>query len=95
MALPIFNPVLTLYNILQWLLSTILSPTPPAPQAKLHRPRIAIIGAGLTGVSAAAHCVGHGFDVMIFEADGREHLGGIWSVRRIPIRNSKVDTNVT
>ncbi|EHK97331.1 putative Dimethylaniline monooxygenase [Glarea lozoyensis 74030] len=46
---------------------------------ELGRPKIAIIGAGLTGVSAAAHCVGHGFDVQIFEAGPKEHLGGIWS----------------
>jgi phytoene dehydrogenase-like protein len=31
------------------------------------RGRIAVIGAGLTGVSSAAHAVGHGFDVVIYE----------------------------
>lgn len=46
----------------------------------LERPRIAIIGAGVTGVTAAAHCVGHGVDVQIFEAASREGLGGVWSV---------------
>lgn len=29
--------------------------------------RIAVIGAGLTGVSSAAHAVAHGFDVVIYE----------------------------
>ena len=33
-----------------------------------------------TGVSAASHCVGHGFDVTIFEAGDEKNLGGIWSV---------------
>lgn len=61
----------------------IFSPIPPAPGARLRRPRIAIIGAGLTGVSAASHCVGHGFDVVLFEAGDQSHLGGIWSVSRI------------
>jgi hypothetical protein len=54
---------------------------PPAPGAKLHHPRIAVIGAGLTGVAAASHCVGHGFDATIFEAGDKESVGGIWAVR--------------
>lgn len=61
-------------------MTKIFSPEPPAPGARLRRPRIAIIGAGLTGVSAASHCVGHGFDVVLFEAGDKSHLGGIWSV---------------
>lgn len=77
---PIFHPFAFIYQLIQWLLDKILSPDPPAPGEKLGRPKIAIIGAGLTGVSAASHCVGHGFDVQIFEAGPREQLGGIWSV---------------
>lgn len=76
-----FHPVIFLYSILQWVLDKLLSPTPPPPHAHLSRPRIAIIGAGLTGVSSASHCVGHGFDVTIFEAGDEKSLGGIWSVR--------------
>lgn len=75
-----FHPILYLYSILQWILDTLLSPTPPPPHAHLSRPRIAIIGAGLTGVASASHCVGHGFDVTIFEAGDEKCLGGIWSV---------------
>jgi len=75
-----FHPILFLYSILQWVLDKILSPTPPTPHAHLSRPRIAVIGAGLTGVSSASHCVGHGFDVTIFEAGDEKSLGGIWSV---------------
>lgn len=77
----IFHPFVFLYQLLQWTLDILLSPEPPAPGVKPGRPKIAIIGAGLTGVSAAAHCVGHGFDVQIFEAGPRKNLGGIWSVR--------------
>ncbi|KAI9808355.1 MAG: hypothetical protein M1827_007504 [Pycnora praestabilis] len=73
------NPFLWIYYLIQWVLDKVLSPTPPPPHAQLSRPRIAIIGAGLTGVASASHCVGHGFDVVIFEAGPREHLGGIWS----------------
>ena len=47
--------------------------------------KIAIIGAGITGVTAAAHCVGHGFDVVIFEKGGRDSLGGIWSASQLPV----------
>ena len=80
-----FHPIFYLYSILQWILDKLLSPTPPPPHARLHRPRIAIIGAGLTGVSSASHCVGHGFDVTIFEADDEKSLGGIWSVSLLPL----------
>lgn len=83
-----FHPIQFLYSILQWLLDTLLSPTPPPPNAHLSRPRIAIIGAGLTGVSSASHCVGHGFDVTIFEAGDEKSLGGIWSVSRILARRA-------
>ncbi|KAF2108401.1 hypothetical protein BDV96DRAFT_264983 [Lophiotrema nucula] len=75
----ITSPILFLYQIFQWFLDRLLSPTPPPPHADLKRPKIAVIGAGLTGVSAASHCVGHGFDCRIFEAGPRKNLGGIWS----------------
>ncbi|KAI9840192.1 MAG: hypothetical protein M1837_001864 [Sclerophora amabilis] len=74
-----FNPFMWVYMIIQRVLDQVLSANPPPPNSQLRRPRIAIIGAGLTGVSSAAHCVGHGFDVVIFEAGGPDLLGGIWS----------------
>jgi monoamine oxidase len=74
------NPLVWVYELMQWVLITLFAPTPPPPHAQLRRPRIAVIGAGLTGVSAAAHVVGHGFDVHIFEAGDEKALGGIWSV---------------
>ncbi|KAF1345398.1 putative dimethylaniline monooxygenase [Delphinella strobiligena] len=67
------------FQIYQAVLSKLLSPTPPPPGKKLRRPRIAIVGAGITGVAAASHCVGHGFDVMIYESGGKKSLGGIWA----------------
>lgn len=74
-----------LYMILQAVLTRIFSPVPPPPTANdskdIPRKRVAVIGAGLTGVSSAAHCVGHGFDVQIFESRPKDKgLGGIWSV---------------
>jgi hypothetical protein len=78
----ITGPILFLYQIYQFLLDKLLSPAPPPPGAPLRRPKIAVIGAGITGVSAASHCVGHGFDTVIFESGSRKALGGIWSVRR-------------
>lgn len=74
-----------IYALVQWVLDKLLSPKPPPPNAVLSRPRIAVIGAGLTGVSAAAHSVGHGFDVTIFEAGDEKNLGGIWSVSLGPL----------
>ncbi|KAF2767668.1 FAD/NAD(P)-binding domain-containing protein [Teratosphaeria nubilosa] len=73
------RPIRLLYQLLQLLISHLLSPTPPPTGKTLGRPRIAVIGAGLTGVSSASHCVGHGFDVTLFEAGDRRALGGIWA----------------
>lgn len=73
------HPILFFYQILQYVLDKVLSPKPPPPCPNLVRPKIAVIGAGLTGVSAASHIVGHGFDCRIFEAGPKENLGGIWS----------------
>ncbi|KAJ5982229.1 hypothetical protein N7451_012329 [Penicillium sp. IBT 35674x] len=67
------------YQIIQLFIAKIFASSPRQPQPKLYSPRIAVIGAGITGVSCAAHCIGHGFDVTLFEANDREHLGGIWS----------------
>ncbi|KAJ5679962.1 hypothetical protein N7462_008206 [Penicillium macrosclerotiorum] len=72
-----------LYLLLQAVLNYLFAPIPPPPATKnlsAPRKRVAVIGAGLTGVSSAAHCVGHGFDVQIFESRAQnEGLGGIWS----------------
>jgi hypothetical protein len=73
------SPFQFIYLLLQSILDLLLSPTPPPPNTILERPKIAIIGAGLTGVSSASHCVGHGFDVQIFEAGSRDSVGGIWA----------------
>jgi hypothetical protein len=85
------------YMALQAVLVYIFSPVPPPPTAQnlnIPRKRVAVIGAGLTGVSSAAHCVGHGFDVQMFEARPKEQgLGGIWSVRLPPL--SEVDLQLT
>ncbi|KAG5972613.1 hypothetical protein E4U58_006333 [Claviceps cyperi] len=75
---PLLHPLLFLYQMLQWLINAMLSAKPPRADAELSRPRIAIIGAGITGVTSAAHCVGHGFDVVIFDSGTKEQLGGIW-----------------
>lgn len=76
----IFAPYLFIYRLIQILLSRVLSPDPPLPGAKLARRKVAVIGAGLTGVSAAAHCVGHGFDVVLFEkGENEKSIGGIWT----------------
>lgn len=77
---PLFHPFIFLYQILQWLTDKLLSPKPPGQNTRQGRPKIAVIGAGITGVTAAAHCIGHGFEVVIFEAGSKDQVGGIWSV---------------
>ena len=67
------------YELFQNLVIFLFSPRPPRPHQHLNGPRVAVIGAGISGISAAAHCIGHGSDVVIYEAHSREHLGGIWS----------------
>jgi NADPH-dependent 2,4-dienoyl-CoA reductase/sulfur reductase-like enzyme len=74
-----------LYLILQAVLRYIFSPVPPPPikgnETDAPRKKVAVIGAGVTGISSAAHCVGHGLDVQIFESRPQDQgLGGIWSV---------------
>lgn len=86
-------PFVFLYQLWQSALNLLLSPNAPKPGAKLNRPKIAIIGAGLTGVSAASHCVGHGFDVQIFEAGPKKNLGGIWSVSFCKVFKRLTNTN--
>lgn len=76
---PILHPILFLFQLFQWLADKLLSPNPPGPSTHLGRPKVAVIGAGITGVTSAAHCIGHGFDVVLFEAGSSDQLGGIWS----------------
>ncbi|KAF9244464.1 hypothetical protein BU15DRAFT_85859 [Melanogaster broomeanus] len=65
------------YVFVQRLLISVWKPAPPPKRIEHPYARIAVIGAGLTGISSAAHAVSHGFEVVIFEADDR--VGGIWA----------------
>ncbi|KAJ7074049.1 FAD/NAD(P)-binding domain-containing protein [Mycena amicta] len=69
------------YILVQHILVAIFKPPPPNSADPLPNPygRVAVIGAGLTGVSSAAHCIAHNFEVVIFEAGPRSCLGGIWA----------------
>ncbi|KAI0065151.1 FAD/NAD-P-binding domain-containing protein [Artomyces pyxidatus] len=66
------------YILLQLCIIALFKPSPPKGD-KLEKPygRIAIVGAGLTGVSSAAHAIAHNFDVVIYEE--KQHVGGIWA----------------
>lgn len=85
---PLLHVFTVLYILSQDAVAWIFGPSPPPSQdfdENLPKKRVAIIGAGLTGVSSAAHCVSNGFDVQIFEAREQEKgLGGIWSVSLAP-----------
>lgn len=51
----------------------------PSSSSPLDQPiaRVAIIGAGITGISSAAHFLSNRFEVVIFEQS--DSIGGIWS----------------
>ncbi|KAI0821751.1 FAD/NAD-P-binding domain-containing protein [Trametes gibbosa] len=67
------------YMVVQYIIVWLFKPPPPpGPDYPKHpKGRIAIIGAGLTGVSSAAHAIAHGFDVVIYEQG--DSVGGIWA----------------
>ncbi|KAF7363919.1 hypothetical protein MSAN_01050000 [Mycena sanguinolenta] len=69
------------YVLVQYIIIAIFKAPPPKNPDEPRNPygRIAVIGAGLTGISSAAHCISHNFEVVIFEKSPRSGLGGIWS----------------
>ncbi|KAH9823907.1 hypothetical protein DFH28DRAFT_921424 [Melampsora americana] len=66
-----------LYGFVQFIISQIF--VVKFTKTKVEKPlgRVAIIGAGVTGVSSAAHLISHGFEVVIYEQ--KPKLGGIWA----------------
>ncbi|KZT65513.1 FAD/NAD(P)-binding domain-containing protein [Daedalea quercina L-15889] len=64
------------YILIELVIISLFKPPVP-PRNFKSRARIAVVGAGLTGVSTAAHAIAHGFDVVIY--DQNESVGGIWS----------------
>ncbi|KAH7914898.1 hypothetical protein BJ138DRAFT_1055951 [Hygrophoropsis aurantiaca] len=77
LLLPFTTFLRIIYVLAQHIITALFKP--PLPPDVIQRPyaRIAIIGAGLTGVSSAAHALAHGFEVVIYEAADRP--GGIWA----------------
>lgn len=67
-----------LYVVVQRVIVFLFKPSSPKDVEKIRfRGRVAVVGAGLTGISSAAHAIAHGFDVVIYEADNK--VGGIWA----------------
>ncbi|SNX85503.1 related to monooxygenase [Melanopsichium pennsylvanicum] len=67
-----------IYQWIQILIAYVFAPKLPS-QAIKQTPlgHVAVIGAGITGISTASHLIGHGFEVTIF--DSSKEIGGIWS----------------
>ncbi|OAX35023.1 FAD/NAD(P)-binding domain-containing protein [Rhizopogon vinicolor AM-OR11-026] len=74
---PFFTVFRFVYITIQKLIVLLFKPNPPPEYIQHPYGRIAVIGAGLTGISSAAHAISHGFEVVIYEASDRP--GGIWS----------------
>lgn len=70
----------TAYRLGRKVVNNYLCPDPKDYQDVVGGPRIAVIGAGITGVTAAAYLLGYGFNVVIFEKNPRANMGGIWTV---------------
>ncbi|KAN0066401.1 hypothetical protein ACQY0O_000495 [Thecaphora frezii] len=66
------------YQWLQLVIAFCFAPYTPDKRAK-QKPlgHVAVIGAGITGISTASHLIGHGFEVTLFEQSSE--VGGIWS----------------
>lgn len=65
-----------LYLFVQTLIALVFAPAPP-PAKFYARAHVAVIGAGVTGISTAAHLRSHGIEVTLF--DENDELGGIWA----------------
>ncbi|KIJ51164.1 hypothetical protein M422DRAFT_203180, partial [Sphaerobolus stellatus SS14] len=78
--LTLFNIMVEIfYRIVQVFIILLFKPLPPNEPEQPKEPygRIAVIGAGLTGVASAAHAIAHNFEVTIYEAGPK--VGGIWA----------------
>ncbi|PWY97602.1 FAD/NAD(P)-binding domain-containing protein [Testicularia cyperi] len=73
-----FDVVSYFYQWVQIIIAYVFAPKLPS-QHVAQKPlgHVAVIGAGVTGISTASHLIGHGFEVTIF--DEAEEIGGIWS----------------
>ncbi|KLU82329.1 hypothetical protein MAPG_01402 [Magnaporthiopsis poae ATCC 64411] len=75
----VFRSLSTAYKLGRKVVNNYLTPDPKDYQDVVGGPRIAVIGAGITGVTAAAYLLGYGFNVVIFEKNPRANMGGIWT----------------
>ncbi|KAG8859908.1 hypothetical protein FRC20_011745 [Serendipita sp. 405] len=74
---PFASLIAAFYVLIQKIIVLVFKPRPPRNESPQYRGRIAVVGAGLSGISSAAHSVAHGFDVVIFETNDK--VGGIWA----------------
>ncbi|WFD01261.1 hypothetical protein MYAM1_004023 [Malassezia yamatoensis] len=71
------NPILLwVYEVIELIISYFFSPVPP-PKHQKPFGHVAVIGAGISGISSASQLVSQGFHVTIFEE--ASETGGIWA----------------
>ncbi|WFD19775.1 hypothetical protein MCAP1_002011 [Malassezia caprae] len=68
--------IIYIYEWIQFIVSCLFSPIPPKPDSAKFG-HVAVVGAGLTGISTASQLISHGFEVTLFEAESE--TGGIWA----------------
>lgn len=72
----VYGIIIYIYEVVQLFVAWMFSPVVPQnPHGKLGK--VAVVGAGLSGISTASQLVSRGFDVTIFEAGSKP--GGIWT----------------
>jgi hypothetical protein len=82
----------TVIFLLQRLLIALFSPPLPSTNSLLTGHKIAILGVGHTGASAAAHCVSHNSDVTIFQSSN--NIGRNLGARQLHLRATNPLDNV-
>ncbi|GAA96757.1 uncharacterized protein L969DRAFT_67256 [Mixia osmundae IAM 14324] len=70
-----------IYRFVQHCIAFVFAPSLPPPQDQRNAAygHVAVIGAGVSGVSTAAHLIGNGFLVTLYDDSPAKAPGGVWA----------------